>query len=93
MQLEEFRLRLVENMTKTYCNETGELITRLVHPQQRIENHKSCRKIDRHFLEEISQDPDNLRLDCEYCSDRSKPVEKGKKNKKKIVIMKFKQGK
>jgi len=49
MQLEEFRLRLLENMTKKYANETGEIIG-LVHPQERIENHKSCRRIDRHFL-------------------------------------------
>jgi len=56
MQLEEFRLRLVENMTKKYANETEEMITRLVHPQERIEYHKSRRAIDRHFLEEIPQD-------------------------------------
>jgi len=37
MQLEEFRLRFVEYMTKKYTNETGEMITRLVHPQERIE--------------------------------------------------------
>jgi len=87
MQLEEFRLRFVENMTKNYANETKEMIARLVHPQERIEYHKFRRTIDRHFLEEIPQDPDNLqkgvRLDCEYCSDRSKLVEKRKKNKKK----------
>jgi len=75
---------LVENTTKKYANETGEMITLLVHPQERIEYHKSLRTIDRHFLKEI---PDNLqkdvRLDCEYCSDRSNPVEKRKKNKKK----------
>jgi len=50
MQLEEFRLRLVENMTTKYANETGEMITWLIHPQERID-HKPRRTIDRHFLE------------------------------------------
>jgi len=53
MQVEEFRLRLAENMTNKYVNETGEMITLLVHPQERMEYHKSRRTIDRHFLEEI----------------------------------------
>jgi len=62
MQLEEFRLRLIENMTKKYVSETGEMITRLVQAQERIEYHKSRRTIDR-YSEEIPQDPDNLQRD------------------------------
>jgi len=50
-------------MRKQYTNETGEMITRLVLPQERIEYHKSRRRLDRHFLQEIPQDHDKLHKD------------------------------
>jgi len=85
LKLEEFRIKLVENMVKRYSTERGEMMNRPITIEFRGDMAKGRRLIDRHFLEEIPKEPGSKdqRKDCVYCSDRSNDANKKSRQKTK----------